>query len=235
MADYDIQEAATAVSLTCPEWSAMLHQACQQDYFNALQATLAARSQQATVYPPPREVFTAFELTPFATTKVVILGQDPYHQPNQAHGLAFSVAQGVKPPPSLRNIYLAVQHDYPDFAIPRHGNLQAWAKQGVLMLNTVLTVEHGQAHAHAKIGWESFTDSVMQRLNDHPEPLVFMLWGKHAQQKGRLITSDKHLKLEAVHPSPLSAYRGFLTCGHFRAANQFLDQTRASQVNWALV
>lgn len=234
MSSYDLQEAVAAVSLSCPIWTEMLHAAQQQSYFQALQATLAERSQVATVYPPAREVFTAFELTPFARTKVVILGQDPYHQPNQAHGLAFSVAHGVKPPPSLRNIYCAVQHDDADFVIPKHGNLQAWAKQGVLMLNTVLTVEHGQAHAHAKIGWQTFTDAVMETLNGHPEPLVFMLWGKHAQQKGQLITSDKHLKLHAVHPSPLSAYRGFLTCGHFDAANKFLDDRRGSQINWAL-
>lgn len=232
MSNYDLQEAAAAVSARCPEWSALIENAREQAYFQQLQAQLATRSQSVPIFPPADDVFRAFALTPLAATKVVILGQDPYHQPNQAHGLAFSVAQGVRPPPSLRNIYKAVQHDYPSFEIPQHGNLQGWAEQGVLLLNTVLTVEQGRAHAHAKLGWQHFTDAVMDKLNAHQQPLVFLLWGKHAQTQGRRIDAQRHLKLEAVHPSPLSAHRGFLTCGHFASANTYLVGNGQQPIDW---
>lgn len=232
MTGYNIAQAASAVSEACPSWGELLQHALDSDYFKVLQSSLQSRSQSAVIYPPANAVFKAFELTPLASTKVVILGQDPYHQPEQAHGLAFSVNPGVKPPPSLRNIYKAVQHDYPQFDIPPHGDLRGWAAQGVLMLNTVLTVEQSEAHAHAKIGWQLFTDAVMETLNAHPQPLVFMLWGKHAQQKGELITAPHHLKLNAVHPSPLSAHRGFLSCGHFAAANAFLSDVGKDTIDW---
>lgn len=232
MTGYNIVEAATAVSTACPGWGDVIQNELQRDYFKTLQHSLQTRSQSAVVYPPASDVFKAFELTPLASAKVVILGQDPYHQPEQAHGLAFSVNPGVKPPPSLRNIYKAVQHDYPSFVIPHHGDLRNWAAQGVLMLNTVLTVEQSNAHAHAKIGWQFFTDAVMETLNAQPQPLVFMLWGKHAQQKGELITASHHLKLNAVHPSPLSAHRGFLSCGHFAAANAFLTDVGRCRIDW---
>lgn len=228
--DYKVHAAAAAVS--CPSWSNLLSHAMERDYFKKLQISLQSRCHSVAIYPPATEVFKAFELTPLASTKVVILGQDPYHQPDQAHGLAFSVNPGIKPPPSLRNIYKAVQHDYPDFIIPQHGDLRGWAAQGVLMVNTVLTVEQGKAHAHAKIGWQQFTEAVMQRLNAHPQPLVFLLWGKHAQQQGALIDAPQHLKLNAVHPSPLSAHRGFISCGHFAAANAFLSQAGRTEIDW---
>ena len=223
---------AAAASVSCPSWRKLLSHAMERDYFKTLHSTLQSRCQCVAIYPPATEVFQAFELTPLASTKVVILGQDPYHQPGQAHGLAFSVNPGIKPPPSLRNIYKAVQQDYPDFRTPQHGDLRGWAAQGVLMVNTVLTVEQGKAHAHAKIGWQHFTETVMRTLNAHPQPLVFLLWGKHAQQHGELIDAPQHLKLHAVHPSPLSAHRGFINCGHFAAANAFLKHAGRTEVAW---
>ena len=233
--EYNLGAATAAVSKACPNWGELLSNALNQDYFKTLRSRLQSRCQGAVVYPPAHDVFKAFELTPLAATKVVILGQDPYHQPDQAHGLAFSVNPGIKPPPSLRNIYKAVKHDYPDFVIPQQGDLRGWAEQGVLMLNTVLTVEQGKAHAHAKLGWQPFIDAVMQALNAHSQPLVFMLWGNHAQQQGEKITAPQHLKLKAVHPSPLSAHRGFIHCGHFAAANAFLTQAGRAEIDWSAV
>lgn len=217
-----------------PDWRALIEGQRQQPYFKALQQKVeAARAASTPVYPPPEQTFYAFETTPFSAAKVVILGQDPYHQPGQAHGLAFSVPTGVKPPPSLRNVYKALERDSVDFATPGHGNLDTWARQGVLLLNTVLTVEEGKAHAHAAWGWERFTDAVIEKLNDHPQPLVFMLWGKHAQGKGRLISDPRHLLLHSVHPSPLSAHRGFLDCAHFSQANEFLRQNGREPIHWS--
>ena len=178
--------------------------------------------------------FEAFTLTPFEKVKVVILGQDPYHGENQAHGLAFSVQQGVAIPPSLRNIYKELTTDIEGFQTPTHGNLSAWASQGVLMLNTVLTVEAGLAHSHAKLGWETFTDEVLNLLNCEHSDLVFMLWGAHAIKKGQLIDRNRHLVLEAVHPSPLSARRGFFGCQHFSKTNQWLTEKGQSTINWQL-
>lgn len=224
--------AAFLSSLDCPVWRELLQSEADKAYFSTLHDKVAEARQQSTVYPPAKDVLSAFNVTPFAKTKVVILGQDPYHGPNQANGLAFSVSPGIKIPPSLRNIYKAVSHDYPNFEIPEHGDLSGWAKQGVLLLNTVLTVEEGKAHSHAKWGWETFTTAVLEKLNEHSDPLVFLLWGKHAQSKASVVDDSRHLKLSTVHPSPLSAHRGFLTCGHFKAANQFLNQHAQSPVDW---
>jgi uracil-DNA glycosylase len=164
----------------------------------------------------------------------VILGQDPYHGPNQAHGLCFSVLPKIKTPPSLANIYKELATDIADFTIPQHGFLQSWAEQGVLLLNTVLTVQQAQAHSHAKIGWEQFTDKVIQQLNDHCNGLVFLLWGSHAQKKGAVIDTRKHHVLSAPHPSPLSAYRGFFGCKHFSQTNHLLTQQNKSPINWQI-
>ncbi|MGX5913316.1 uracil-DNA glycosylase [Aliidiomarina sp. Khilg15.8] len=218
------------------DWRALIDAQRQLPYFIELKAKVeAARAASTAVYPPPEQTFYAFETTPFNDVKVVILGQDPYHQPGQAHGLAFSVPQGVRPPPSLRNVYKALERDAVEFTTPSHGNLEAWAQQGVLLLNTVLTVEEGKAHAHAAWGWERFTDAVIEALNAHPQPLVFMLWGKHAQAKGRLVTDPRHLCLHSVHPSPLSAHRGFLDCAHFSQANRFLSENGRTPINWSAV
>lgn len=186
-----------------------------------------------TVYPPQNEVFSAFALTEFEQVKVVILGQDPYHGPNQAHGLSFSVKPGIAPPPSLLNMYKELAQDV-NFQIPQHGYLIDWAKQGVLMLNTVLTVEQGKAHSHANIGWETFTDKVIHQLNQHREKLVFLLWGSHAQKKGQFIDRNRHCVLTAPHPSPLSAHRGFFGCRHFSKANDYLRSQGLSEINWQL-
>jgi uracil-DNA glycosylase len=206
-------------------WSDLLGDEKKQPYFlELMQRVQAERDAGKQIYPPSEQVFQAFKLTALADLKVVILGQDPYHGPGQAHGLCFSVPDGVKHPPSLRNIFKAIQHDYPDFQIPESGNLEHWAKQGVLLLNAVLTVEQGKAHSHASWGWEIFTDKVVEQINQHCHGIVFLLWGAHAQKKGALIDRQRHYVLETVHPSPLSAHRGFLTAGHFRTTNQLLTQ-----------
>lgn len=205
-------------------WRDVLANEKQESYFQTLlQRVQAEREGGKNIYPPAAEVFNAFRLTPLQDLKVVILGQDPYHGAGQAHGLCFSVPRGVKLPPSLRNIYKAIRHDYPDYEPPEHGDLTHWARQGVLLLNTVLTVEEGKAHSHASWGWERFTDTVIEKINDHCEGVVFLLWGAHAQKKGALIDRQRHHVLTAVHPSPLSAHRGFLTCGHFRRTNELLE------------
>ncbi|WP_405035604.1 uracil-DNA glycosylase [Pseudidiomarina sp. CB1] len=211
--------------VTVKNWSDVLAEEKQQPYFQTLlNRVKTERESGKRIYPPAAEVFHAFRLTPLAELKVVILGQDPYHGPGQAHGLCFSVPQGVKLPPSLRNIYKAIQHDYPDYQPPEHGDLTHWAEQGVLLLNTVLTVEDGKAHSHASWGWERFTDSVIEKINAHCEGVVFLLWGAHAQKKGALIDRQRHHVLTAVHPSPLSAHRGFLACGHFKRTNELLSK-----------
>ena len=166
--------------------------------------------------------------------KVVILGQDPYHGPRQAHGLCFSVLPGIKTPPSLVNMYKELAQDIDGFQIPAHGYLQSWAEQGVLLLNTVLTVEQGKAHSHAKTGWETFTDKVIEAVNQHQSGVVFLLWGSHAQKKGRFIDRNKHHVLAAPHPSPLSAHRGFFGCGHFSLANQILNAQGKTTIDWHL-
>lgn len=216
-------------------WKEALGAEKQQPYFqHILQQVNEARAAGKIVYPPHNEVFNAFSLTEFDQVKVVILGQDPYHGPNQAHGLAFSVKPPVAPPPSLVNMYKELAQDIPNFEIPKHGYLIDWAKQGVLLLNTVLTVEQGQAHSHARFGWETFTDKVIEQLNAHRENLVFLLWGSHAQKKGQFIDRSRHCVLTAPHPSPLSAHRGFFGCRHFSQANQYLKEKGIAEIQWQL-
>lgn len=216
-------------------WQQAIGAEKMQPYFQeTLAAVRAEREAGQTVYPPAADVFNAFKYTEFADVKVVILGQDPYHGEGQAHGLSFSVREGIAPPPSLLNIYKTLAKDIDGFCIPVHGCLQAWAEQGVLLLNTVLTVRAHQAHSHAHLGWERFTDAVIRALNDGREHVVFMLWGSHAQKKGAFIDRARHLVLSAPHPSPLSAYRGFFDCAHFSQANAYLAQHGASPINWQL-
>ena len=214
-------------------WQDALSAEQQQPYFQALiHKVQQERADGKTVYPPEAEVLQAFAATPLADIKVVILGQDPYHGPEQANGLAFSVRTGVKIPPSLRNMYKELSSDIEGFQIPSHGNLNHWAEQGVLLLNTVLTVEAGQAHSHAKWGWERYTDKVVDVINQHQQNVVFLLWGSHAQKKGAMIDRSRHLVLEAVHPSPLSAHRGFFGCQHFSLTNQYLEETGQAPIHW---
>ncbi|HDR1934195.1 TPA: uracil-DNA glycosylase, partial [Pasteurella multocida] len=206
-----------------------------QPYFkHILDQVHQVRASGKIVYPPPKEVFSAFQLTEFEAVKVVIIGQDPYHGPNQAHGLAFSVKPGVVPPPSLMNMYKELTQDIEGFQIPNHGYLVPWAEQGVLLLNTVLTVEQGKAHSHASFGWETFTDRVIAALNAQREKLVFLLWGSHAQKKGQFIDRQKHCVFTAPHPSPLSAHRGFLGCRHFSKTNAYLMAQGLSPIQWQL-
>ncbi|RUO76277.1 uracil-DNA glycosylase [Idiomarina seosinensis] len=213
-------------------WRPLLGNEKTKPYFTDLMAKVAAARQQGTVYPEQEDVFNALTQTPPDNVKVVILGQDPYHGPGQAHGLSFSVPEGVKLPPSLRNILKAIQLDYPDSQPPQNGDLTRWAEQGVLLLNTVLTVEQGKAHSHAKWGWETFTDTVIQKLADKHQHIVFMLWGAHAQKKAELIDGSKHCILKTVHPSPLSAHRGFFDAHHFRKANDYLQSVGRQPINW---
>lgn len=214
-------------------WSDVLASEKEQPYFRELiDRVRVAREQGKVIYPPANDVFNAFRLTELGDIKVVILGQDPYHGIGQAHGLSFSVPEGIALPPSLKNIFKALQHDFPGYQPPRHGDLTAWAKQGVFLLNTVLTVEQGQAHSHAKWGWQAFTRNVMKRINHERQGVIFMLWGAHAQKQGELIDAARHHILTAVHPSPLSAHRGFLTCGHFKRANELLVQQGLSPIRW---
>ncbi|HIF9239712.1 uracil-DNA glycosylase [Photobacterium damselae] len=214
-------------------WQNFLQQQQQQEYFEQIQSYVAnARQQGKVVYPPEEDVFSAFTATPLDQVKVVILGQDPYHGPDQAHGLSFSVKPGVKTPPSLANMYKELATDIEGFTIPDHGYLQSWAEQGVLLLNTVLTVEQGNAHSHAKIGWETFTDKVIEHIDQECEGVIFLLWGAHAQKKGKKINTQKHHVLKSAHPSPLSAYRGFFGCQHFSQTNTLLQAMNKTPITW---
>lgn len=214
-------------------WHDVLAQEKEQPYFVQTLAFVGnARAEGKVIYPPQKDVFNAFRYTEFNQVKVVILGQDPYHGPNQAHGLSFSVRPGIPAPPSLMNMYKELANDIPGFTIPQHGCLQSWAEQGVLLLNTVLTVEAGQAHSHANLGWETFTDRVISALNEKRDGIVFLLWGAHAQRKGSIINTQRHSVLKSPHPSPLSAHRGFLGCRHFSQTNQLLIQQGQSPIDW---
>lgn len=193
----------------------------------------AEKAAGKVIYPPGRQMFAALDATPFENVKVVILGQDPYHGPGQAHGLCFSVQPGVPAPPSLENIFKEIARDL-GIARPDHGYLMPWARQGVLLLNAVLSVERGHAGSHQGKGWEEFTDACVDALNRHREHLVFLLWGSYAQAKGKLIDRQRHLVLKAPHPSPLSAHRGFLGCGHFSRANDYLRDRGQTPVDWRL-
>lgn len=217
-------------------WADVIENERQKNYFKQLERFVAnERSQGKSIYPDDSLVFSAFDYTSFDKVKVVILGQDPYHGPNQAHGLAFSVQSGIKTPPSLANMYKELAKDIDGFSIPSHGNLVSWAEQGVLLMNTVLTVEQGKAHSHAKSGWEQFTDQVIAELNQKHSGLVFLLWGAHAQKKGVSIDTSKHHILTSPHPSPLSAHRGFFGCRHFSQANSLLSQQGRVVIDWSSV
>jgi len=224
-----------------PHWQQIIEQAKKQDYYCQLQEEITKqRAQGITIFPEEGDVFHAFEFCDLTDIKVVILGQDPYHGVGkgdynlvpQAHGLAFSVTNHIKVPPSLVNIYKELNTDIEGFITPTHGNLTSWAKQGVLLLNTVLTVQQGKAHSHAKLGWERFTDEIIAKINLDNAGCVFILWGAHAQKKGRNIESNKHLILNGPHPSPLSAYRGFFGCQHFSKANSWLINHDQSAIDW---
>ncbi|MCE0460458.1 uracil-DNA glycosylase [Pseudomonas sp. 20TX0172] len=217
-----------------PSWKQALRAEFDQPYMAQLREFL--RQEYAAgkqIYPPASLIFNALNSTPLDKVKVVILGQDPYHGPGQAHGLCFSVQPGVPAPPSLVNIFKELKRDL-NIDIPNHGYLQSWADQGVLLLNTTMTVERANANSHAGKGWQHFTDRVIEVVSEHQPNLVFLLWGAHAQSKQKLIDTTKHLVLTSVHPSPLSAYRGFLGCGHFSRANKFLEQHGEAPIDWRL-
>ncbi|WP_072430033.1 uracil-DNA glycosylase [Chitinimonas taiwanensis] len=215
-------------------WCDWLAAETHQPYWQQLQDFLAAElAAGKTIFPPPSARYAALAGLQPAQVKVVILGQDPYHGAGQAHGLSFSVPFGVVPPPSLRNIFKEIARDL-GHAPPQHGNLSAWAEQGVLLLNSVLTVEAERAGSHRKRGWEKFTDALIAKLAQEQDGLVFMLWGSYAESKADLIDAQRHCVLRSVHPSPLSAYRGFIGCGHFSAANRFLRERGKTEIDWAL-
>lgn len=214
-------------------WKAVLNEEFQKPYFAQLKQFLVEERASQVIYPPGSLIFNAFNQTPFDKVSVVILGQDPYHGEMQAHGLSFSVPQGVKAPPSLVNIFKELQSDL-GIPIPKHGNLEAWAKQGVLLLNATLTVRANQAGSHQKRGWENFTDAVIAQLSAQRQGLVFLLWGRYAHAKSDLIDKNKHFILTAAHPSPLSAYNGFMGCKHFSKTNQLLLQQGKQAIEWRL-
>lgn len=214
-----------------PSWKQLLEPELEKDYFQKLRQFVHHEYQNHTVYPPPKRIFAAFNTTPVDRVKVVILGQDPYHGPKQANGLSFSVYDDVPTPPSLQNIYKEIHRDL-DKPIPQTGNLEHWAQQGVLLLNATLTVRAHQAGSHQNKGWEEFTDAAIHSLANIKEHLVFMLWGSYAQKKGAFIDRDKHLVLTAPHPSPLSAHRGFIGCGHFSQANEYLWMHGELPIEW---
>ncbi len=217
-----------------PSWKEALRAEFDQPYMAELRQFLQQeRAGGKEIYPPGPMIFNALNSTPLDKVKVVILGQDPYHGPGQAHGLCFSVQPGVPAPPSLVNIYKELKRDL-NIDIPNHGYLQSWADQGVLMLNTTMTVERANANAHKDKGWQFFTDRIIELVSERQPHLVFMLWGAHAQSKQKLIDATKHLVLTSVHPSPLSAYRGFLGCGHFGRTNKFLEQNGETPIEWRL-
>ncbi|XP_067911652.1 uracil-DNA glycosylase-like [Heterodontus francisci] len=216
-------------------WKKELLMEFSKPYFIKLMGFVALERKRWTVYPPPHQVFTWTEMCNIHDVKVVILGQDPYHGPNQAHGLCFSVKRPVPPPPSLENMYKELQSDIEGFEPPMHGDLTGWAKQGVLLLNAVLTVRAHQANSHKERGWEEFTDAVVSYLNNNLDGLVFMLWGAYAQRKGSVIDRKRHHVLQTVHPSPLSAHRGFFGCKHFSRTNELLKKSGKTPINWKLL
>jgi len=215
------------------DWKALLDPEFQKDYYKQLHNFLAQEYRSRTIYPDMYEIFSTLQCTAYSDVKVVILGQDPYHGPGQAHGFSFSVKPGIDIPPSLQNIYKELNADLGCY-IPNTGYLKKWADQGVLMLNAVLTVRAGQANSHKGMGWEIFTDRVIELLNQREKPVVFLLWGRNARNKKALITNPNHLVLEAAHPSPLSAYNGFFGCRHFSKANAFLQSHDMTPVDWQI-
>lgn len=214
-------------------WDEIIGGEFEKDYYIRLREFLKSEYSTKTIYPSMYDIFNALKHTSYEDVKVVILGQDPYHEPGQAHGLSFSVKPGVPQPPSLVNIFKEIKEDL-GIEPPNHGYLESWASEGVLLLNAVLTVRRAQANSHQGKGWEIFTDTVIKKLNERNEPMVFMLWGANARSKKILITNPAHLVLEAPHPSPLSAYRGFFGCRHFSRANEFLVENGQKPVNWAI-
>jgi uracil-DNA glycosylase len=215
------------------EWLAILRPEFEKPYFTELKSFLLEEKKFYHIYPPGNRIFAAFDYTPFSKVKVVVLGQDPYHGDGQAHGLCFSVPDGISLPPSLINIYKELNTDL-NVPFPKSGNLEKWAKQGVLLLNATLTVRANQAGSHQRHGWENFTDEVIRQLSVRHTGLVFILWGSYAQAKESLIDTSKHFILKAVHPSPLSVYRGFFGCRHFSKANELLVQAGKEPVDWSL-
>ena len=215
------------------DWNPLLRDQFDQPYWTELQSFVADERRHHAVYPPPDDVFAALHLTPYADTRVVILGQDPYHGPRQAHGLCFSVRPGVRIPPSLANIHKEL-HDDLGLPIPDHGSLEAWARHGVLLLNATLTVRAGQAASHQKHGWETFTDHIIEVVNDKPEPVVFLLWGNSARRKRSLIDTTRHIVIESAHPSPLSAHNGFFGSKPFSRANAALVAAGREPIDWNL-
>ena len=217
-----------------PGWKQLLKDEFEKPYFHQIVLHLKTeRAQGKIIYPPGPQIFNAFNSTPFDRVKVVILGQDPYHGPQQAHGLCFSVTRNVQPPPSLQNIFREL-HDDVGVKMPASGDLSHWAQQGVFLLNASLTVRAGEPMSHARIGWSLFTDTVIRKISEHKKHVVFMLWGKFAQEKRTLIDESKHLVLRSVHPSPLSAHAGFMGCKHFSKANQYLMSHGIDPVDWQL-
>ncbi|MBE6562807.1 MAG: uracil-DNA glycosylase [Ruminococcaceae bacterium] len=212
-------------------WDALLKDEFEKEYYQNLRRNLAVEYKTRTIYPDMYDIFNALKYTAFEDVKVVILGQDPYHGPGQAHGLCFSVKPGIQMPPSLKNIFKELETDV-GAPMPENGELTRWARQGVLLLNTVLTVREGSPNSHRPLGWEIFTDRVISLLNDAPEPIVFLLWGANAKAKRSLITNPNHLILTAAHPSPLSAYNGFFGCRHFSRANEFLRAKGREEIVW---
>lgn len=213
------------------DWDALLADEWQKPYYAKLHEFLKSEYSTTRVYPDMYDIYNALKYTSFADTRVVIIGQDPYHGRGQAHGLCFSVKKGVPLPPSLVNIYKEISDDL-GVTMPAHGELTGWARQGVLLLNTVLTVREGQPNSHKDKGWEQFTDRVISELNRKETPIVFLLWGANAEKKARIITNPLHKKLITVHPSPLSAYRGFFGCRHFSATNKILTENGSSPIKW---
>jgi uracil-DNA glycosylase len=224
----------TSIAQLHSSWESHLHAEFSKPYIQQLKQFLVEeKSAGKVIYPKTGDIFNAFNSAAFEDVRLVILGQDPYHGENQAHGLCFSVQKGVRLPPSLRNIFKEIERDL-GFSVPSHGCLQSWADQGVLLLNATLTVEQANAGSHQGKGWEVLTDKVIQQLSEQREGIVFLLWGSYAQKKGRLINEDKHKVLRAPHPSPLSAYRGFIGCGHFSTANQYLLESGQSAIDWQI-
>lgn len=213
------------------DWDGILADEWEKPYYRTLREFLKKEYSSVRVYPDMYDIFNALKYTSFSETKAVIIGQDPYHGPGQAHGLCFSVKKGVAPPPSLVNIYKEISDDL-GVEMPSHGELTGWAKQGILLLNTVLTVRAGQPNSHKDKGWEIFTDRVISELNRKSSPVVFLLWGANAERKARIITNPLHLKLSAAHPSPLSAYKGFFGCRHFSKTNAFLEKNGLKAIEW---
>ena len=215
------------------DWDKILAPLLNSELYSSIRSFLKTEYSTQIIYPPMNDLFNAFKLTPYSNVKVVILGQDPYHGEGQAHGLCFSVKEGVKPPPSLVNIFKEIESDL-GIPAPKSGCLTKWATQGVMLLNTTLSVREGKPNSHSKCGWQDFTDEVIRLLSNREQPMVFLLWGANARSKKQLIDKSKHLILESVHPSPLSAFNGFFGCKHFSKANKFLLDNNQKPIDWNL-